>query len=387
MKRILRMMLLSLVLGAVSMNGQVRIGGTTAPNVNAILDLNATDAANNATKGLALPRVALQSVNLAAPFAAHVAGMHVYNTASTSGGLDTIVQPGEYYNNGARWIKLRNAADQINSTDVSETFDTWLTIKIQNLIKTSGAITNNCQDTVRGIDFPVNSTAFYKVGDFGIAGCWMTENLKDSTNTGAVYDTTSVWNQNSYAAYTYPNGNKANVATYGLLYTWPAVTKRQNVTAQEGYPSLTPITQGICPNGWHIPSDQEFSQLEMVIANDTAGLYSTHGYVTPWNDEYFTYDNTSVSRGTYAGKMVASADGGRSNPNTNTVTKRGINWRFAGRRSWSAFQGCGTQLWYNTASHSVNQDIWRRAFYSANGGVFRTADTGAYYISARCKKN
>ncbi len=36
----------------------------------------------------------------------------------------------------------------------------------------------------------------------------------------------------------------SNYATYGVLYNWPAV-----------------MTEGICPSGWHIPSDEEFTQL------------------------------------------------------------------------------------------------------------------------------
>ena len=36
----------------------------------------------------------------------------------------------------------------------------------------------------------------------------------------------------------------ANYETYGVLYNWPAV-----------------MTEGICPSGWHIPSDEEFTQL------------------------------------------------------------------------------------------------------------------------------
>ena len=63
------------------------------PDVNAGLDVDF------ASKGLLIPRLALTSTTSFAPLAAHVAGMIVYNTATTGD-----VTPGFYYNNGTRWI-------------------------------------------------------------------------------------------------------------------------------------------------------------------------------------------------------------------------------------------------------------------------------------------
>lgn len=71
------------------------ISSTAKPDGNAILELES----NN--KGLLLPRVALTGLNNAAPLSAHIAGMTVYNTASTSD-----VTPGFYYNNGSQWIRI-----------------------------------------------------------------------------------------------------------------------------------------------------------------------------------------------------------------------------------------------------------------------------------------
>jgi hypothetical protein len=56
MKKMFFLMLALLVLGAASMNAQVRIGGTDDPSSGAVLDLNATDAATNGGKALVLPR-------------------------------------------------------------------------------------------------------------------------------------------------------------------------------------------------------------------------------------------------------------------------------------------------------------------------------------------
>lgn len=48
----------------------------------------------------------------------------------------------------------------------------------------------------------------------------------------------------------------ANKPNYGLLYNWPAAVR-------EGMGSATNPSgvQGICPDGWHVPSDAEWTQL------------------------------------------------------------------------------------------------------------------------------
>ncbi|MEI8049437.1 MAG: hypothetical protein WCI92_18800, partial [Bacteroidota bacterium] len=63
------------------------------PNTNAGLDIDFSN------KGVLIPRVALTGTANAAPLAAHVAGMIVYNTATTGD-----VNPGFYYNNGTNWV-------------------------------------------------------------------------------------------------------------------------------------------------------------------------------------------------------------------------------------------------------------------------------------------
>ncbi len=85
------------VLAATAARAQTKIGDNPATiNPNAILELESTN------KGLLLPRVSLTGGTTSpAPLAAHVAGMAVYNTTTIG---DT--QPGYYYNDGARWVRL-----------------------------------------------------------------------------------------------------------------------------------------------------------------------------------------------------------------------------------------------------------------------------------------
>ena len=97
-------MLFLVILGAVNVNAQVRIGGNAAPNPAAVLDLNVDDT-NTGAKGLALPRVSLTNVSTPLTGTPVVNGMMVYNTnASTTGGSGT----GIYYwdGNRSKWVKI-----------------------------------------------------------------------------------------------------------------------------------------------------------------------------------------------------------------------------------------------------------------------------------------
>jgi len=96
-------LLLLMGLGAAGVKAQVRIGGNASPNAAAVLDLNATDAATNGTKGLALPRVSLADTVALLSGVIPLNGMLVYNTnASMTGGSGV----GTYYWTNNKWIKI-----------------------------------------------------------------------------------------------------------------------------------------------------------------------------------------------------------------------------------------------------------------------------------------
>ena len=115
MKKVLFLMFLLLLmgLGAANVKAQVRIGGNSAPNAAAALDLNATDATNNGTKGLALPRVNLTSNTMQLTTGVtNLTGMLVYNTTATLG-------VGIYFWNGSNWIII--SGDGIIGNELTDT--------------------------------------------------------------------------------------------------------------------------------------------------------------------------------------------------------------------------------------------------------------------------
>jgi len=101
MKKVLFFALLLLGLGVAGVSAQVRIGGNEIPNEAAVLDLNEDDDTNDGTKGLALPRVSLDSnTAILAGATSNLNGMLVYNTGGT-------LTAGVYFWDVNRWRLLQ----------------------------------------------------------------------------------------------------------------------------------------------------------------------------------------------------------------------------------------------------------------------------------------
>lgn len=107
---------------------------------------------------------------------------------------------------------------------------------------------------------------------------WMAENLKtthydDGTEITLIEDNTA-WEALYYTdtAYCYYNNSTTNADTYGALYTWAAAMNGA------GTSSANPSgVQGACPAGWHLPSDEEWKQLEMYLGMSPTDA-DNHGY-------------------------------------------------------------------------------------------------------------
>lgn len=119
--------------------------------------------------------------------------------------------------------------------------------------------------------------------------CWMAENLR----TTKYADSTDIslgiigGSSNTTAYRYYPNGDSINVNNYGYLYNWQAV--KHNSSPSSSNPSGV---QGICPTGWHVPSNAEWTQLITYVSNQSqyvCGSDSTYiakslASTTGWNN-------------------------------------------------------------------------------------------------------
>lgn len=85
---------------------------------------------------------------------------------------------------------------------------------------------------------------------------WMAENLRTTLyDDGAPIPLGGSGSYDDGYRY-YPNGIASNVEKYGYLYSWYAVMN--GYESSEKNPSGV---QGICPKGWHVPSDAEWQNM------------------------------------------------------------------------------------------------------------------------------
>lgn len=157
------------------------------------------------------------------------------------------------------------------------------------VFKVRAVVIQSCPASV--VDFDGNTYHTVQIGE----QCWMKQNLRttkyaDGTNI-ALGSSTSTLRAYRY----YPDNNSDNVSVWGYLYNWEAVMYHS--FSSKTNPSGV---QGICPDGWHVPSDAEWTQLSDYVSgnsNRAKALASTTG----WNSSANTSavgDNLSANNAT-----------------------------------------------------------------------------------------
>jgi uncharacterized protein (TIGR02145 family) len=344
-----------LVLGAASMNAQVTIGSAEDPHSGAILDLSKT---GGNSFGFLLPRVPLENVNTwqISGTSDNGSGMVVYNTNNTVTGGNGI---GIYVWNGVAWMPLKSDGNDV------------------------------CPRIVK--DFEDKT---YYTGWFGDAGCWMTQNLRSTAGLTAEVCKES---DTSLKLYWYP-GNNSSISSYGLFYTWAAATNRTGISIDEANLSTQTPVQGICPAGWHLPSDYEWSVLEKEIASNPAN-YSDQ--TTPYaNASSYDYFNTMSSRpsssnqdDTFWGhqmksKTVVDPLDPLNVPGTsNSFSANGFDVLMVGNVDGGIVMPIRFPAFYWSSSSAGDSQAWYRSFSPGRYSVGRMPWSKISMFSVRCKKN
>lgn len=114
-------------------------------------------------------------------------------------------------------------------------------------------------------DYDNNSYRVVRIG----TQCWMKDNLRTkhyADGTTIAQGSNSMFSlTTSTSYYFYPDGNASNASTYGLLYNWKAAIRNLS-SATAANPSGV---QGVCPNGWHLPSEAEYAQMTDYVQNQS----------------------------------------------------------------------------------------------------------------------
>ncbi len=185
--------------------------------------------------------------------------------------------------------------------------------------------------------------------------CWMQENLNIGTR---IAGTSNQTNNDTIEKYCY-NNDEGICDTDGGLYQWGEMMQY----------SYTLPAQGICPTGWHIPTHDEFTDLERAIC--TSGTCATD----------FPYDTTTTGwRGTDEGSKLSNLTSGGTNESGFTGLLAGV------RSAVGSFgsRGTSTLFWSSVEDGS---DAWRRSLYSSYAQVPRSTSAKEYGFSVRCLKN
>ena len=174
-----------------------------------------------------------------------------------------------------------------------------------------------------------------------------------SNKTVLNFNPAPTWNNGSDVGWSgyYTGGPFANE---GLLYQWKAVMNN----------STTERAQGICPSGWHIPSDCEWMYLE-----NTLGMSTTNQQATGWrNSGDVDYDlSSAVTSGTNNSGFTGLLAG-----------RRFTNGTFLHRTSRGRW-------WSSSATGATTASI--RYLPTGGRGVYRGSNNKADGFSVRCLKD
>jgi uncharacterized protein (TIGR02145 family) len=175
--------------------------------------------------------------------------------------------------------------------------------------------------------------------------CWFKENLRsDNYRNGDAIPgnlTDGQWTSTGSGAQAVYNNDPANLAMYGRLYNWYAVND----------------ARGLCPVGFHVPSDNEWTVLENALGGSSVAgtaLKSSAADSPPW-------------------------DG--SNSSGFSALPGGFRYYYSGGFGSLGYYG----YWWS--SSSSGSGAWLRYLYSGSSDVYRNYYDVRNGFSVRCVRD
>ncbi|MCF8303519.1 MAG: fibrobacter succinogenes major paralogous domain-containing protein [Bacteroidales bacterium] len=224
-----------------------------------------------------------------------------------------------------------------------------------------GLNTNPCPGMPTVEDIDGNTYFTTQIGE----QCWMASNL----------NTTRDANGNQITNYCYDE-DPGNCEMYGGLYEWDVMMNGEG--SSNGNPSGV---QGICPDGWHIPSDAEWSELTNYLINNyidiNSGnvgnkLKSCRQVNSPLGDDCNTSEHP---RWNEHGNQYGTNDFGFASLPGGHRLSNGYFFYLGQKGYW----------WSCTETFSTY--VWHREMGYSSGSVYRDYYDKAYGFSVRCIKD
>lgn len=405
MKRILTQIFLIITLATSALQAQVTIGSVDVPASGALLDLKED---NVTSKGLGMPRVMLTNLipNNASELAASIGSvgswalsehtaLAVYNVKEDRCWTEPIYE-GLYVFDGDRWQYIGD--EDKNSPKVQYYVD----------------------------DRPqLLGSQNYPYLIFGAAGEWMLENIRYVPPIGSPIELTANvggsdedLNRND-KFYIYPNANPANpevapvtwTPAQGLLYSYSAATlgSQDDVSVNQGYneggEASQPVVEGICPPGWHIPTDREWDKLEEEVYNN-AKAYSIYGrnelsdpliwnpisaaneWDASWNGQV-GYRGSGGSGGhSFAMQSICSLanTGVTYNGKSYPVRQGGFDALLVGRALEGVVERYDSHAYFWVSSTENTNNAWYRHAVRTNPKMYRDTNLRYCLFSIRCMR-
>jgi uncharacterized protein (TIGR02145 family) len=185
---------------------------------------------------------------------------------------------------------------------------------------------------------------------------WMAENLKTSIyrNGEAITNVTdgNQWTGLTTGAWCYYENASQYECPYGKLYNWFAVADPRNV----------------CPTGWHVPTDVEWS----VLIN----------YLDP------TADGGNNSPNIAGGKLKSTGLQYWLSPNQDATNESGFSGFSSGLRNFNGtFYNIGlSDVWWSSTEYATNI-AWVRSLFYVYGNADRSYGNKQYGFSVRCLRD
>ncbi len=214
-------------------------------------------------------------------------------------------------------------------------------------------------DTVT--DYDGNNYSTVPIG----AQCWMKENLRSTHYT----DGSSILYSN-YSSSSIPLEQR------GYCYSWNAVM--HGASPSDANPSGV---QGICPTGWHLPSDAEWAELEDYVASQDT-------FKCDNNPAYIAKALASTTDWCSSGGTCAVGTNQSSNNSTGFgALPAGYYHNNAGFSGSSGFSFSGSDAFFWSSTQLSSRYAWIRHLTCASAIVNRYSYEKAHGFSVRCLRD